>query len=170
MNGGVSVENFLRSKDSKLIKKGLRSSSQQYGKYYDPFTSYQQDIAQHSMDRVKMRKHRVLRPRRCEWGTCSEVALGLCHFGGGEQATTPCDLHISTILLSTEHLIDADTANIITIMFECANLPPIPLDWLANWLSTLNLQEISSVGSPGMPALLGSLHAVSATLREVPHA
>jgi uncharacterized membrane protein YgcG len=87
-----------------------------------------------------------------------------------DHATTPCNPCLSTILLSiAEHLIDADTANIITIMFERGDLSPIAYDWLANWSSILSLQEISSVARPlTRAALLEALQAVSATVRDVP--
>jgi len=87
-----------------------------------------------------------------------------------DHATTPCNPCLSTILLSIAgHLIDADTANIITIMFERGDLSPIAHDWLANWSSILSLQEISSVARPlTRAALLEALQAVSATVRDVP--
>ena len=87
-----------------------------------------------------------------------------------DHATTPCNPCLSTILLSVaEHLIDADTANIITIMFERGDLSPIAHDWLTNWSSILSLQEISSVVRPlTRAALLEALQAVSATVRDVP--
>jgi len=87
-----------------------------------------------------------------------------------DHATTPCNPCLSTILLSIAgHLIDADTANIITIMFERGDLSPIAHDWLANWSSILGLQEISSVARPlTRAALLEALQAVSATVRDVP--
>jgi hypothetical protein len=87
-----------------------------------------------------------------------------------DHATTPCNPYLSTILLSiAEHLVDADTSNVITIMFERGDLSPIAHDWLANWSSILGLPEISSVARPlTRTALLDALQAVSATVRDVP--
>ena len=87
-----------------------------------------------------------------------------------DHATTPCNPYLSTILLSiAEHLVDADTANVITIMFERSDLSPIAHDWLTNWSSILSLSEISSVARPlTRTALLDALQAVSATVRDVP--
>ncbi|KAF8272710.1 hypothetical protein EI94DRAFT_1717755 [Lactarius quietus] len=74
---------------------------------------------------------------------------------------TPCNPYLSTILLSiAEHLVDADTANIINVMFERGDLSPIAHDWLT---------KISSVARPlTRTALLDALQAVSATVRDVP--
>ena len=87
-----------------------------------------------------------------------------------DHNTTPCNPFLSTVLLSiAEHLIDADTASIITTMFERGDLSPIAHDWLTNWSSILSLQEISSVARPLTRAtLLEALQAVSATVRDVP--
>lgn len=87
-----------------------------------------------------------------------------------DHANTPCNPYLSTILLSTaEHLVDSDTANIVTIMFERGDLSPISHDWLTNWSSILGLSEISSVARPlTRTALLDALQAVSATVRDVP--
>ncbi|KAI0255431.1 hypothetical protein BJV78DRAFT_1326174 [Lactifluus subvellereus] len=87
-----------------------------------------------------------------------------------DHASTPCNPYLSTILLSiAEHLVDSDTANIITIMFERGDLSPMSHDWLANWSTILGLPEISSVARPlTRTALLDALQAVSATVRDVP--
>jgi tuberous sclerosis protein 2 len=87
-----------------------------------------------------------------------------------DHTSTPCNPYLSTILLSVaEHLVDSDTANIITIMFERGDLSPITHDWLANWSSILSLPEISSVARPlTRTALLDALQTVSATVRDVP--
>ena len=54
-------------------------------------------------------------------------------------------------------------------MFDRGDLSPIAHEWLANWSSILNLPEISSVARPlTRAALLDTLQAVSATVRDVP--
>jgi len=87
-----------------------------------------------------------------------------------DHASTPCNPYLTTILLSIAvHLVDSDTANIITTMFERGDLSPIADDWLVNWSSILSLPEISSVARPlTRTALFDALQAVSATVRDVP--
>jgi tuberous sclerosis 2 len=87
-----------------------------------------------------------------------------------DHASTPCNPFLSTILLSiAEHLVDSDTANIINVMFDRGDLSPMAHEWLANWSSIFNLPEISSVARPlTRAALLDTLQAVSATVRDVP--
>ncbi|KAH9960287.1 hypothetical protein BC827DRAFT_1208521 [Russula dissimulans] len=87
-----------------------------------------------------------------------------------DHANTPCNPYLTTILLSiADHLVDSDTANIITTMFEHGDLSPIADDWLTNWSSILSLPEISSVARPlTRTALFDALQAVSATVRDVP--
>ncbi|KAI9512139.1 hypothetical protein F5148DRAFT_1297624 [Russula earlei] len=87
-----------------------------------------------------------------------------------DHNSTPCNPCLTAVLLSiAEHLVDSDTANIITIMFERGDLSPIADNWLANWLSILSLPEISSITRPlTRTALFDALQAVSATVRDVP--
>ncbi|KAI0056865.1 hypothetical protein BV25DRAFT_1532763 [Artomyces pyxidatus] len=87
-----------------------------------------------------------------------------------DHATTPSNPLLSTILLSiSDHLVDADTAKLITIMVERGDLSPITLDWHSNWTAILGKPTIANISRPlTRTTLLDALQEVFAFVRDVP--
>ncbi|THH18707.1 hypothetical protein EW146_g2322 [Bondarzewia mesenterica] len=94
----------------------------------------------------------------------------LCYLLDRDHAKTPSNPLLSTILLSiSDHLVDSDTAKLITIMFEREDLSPINFDWISNWNRILCNTSFCTPKRPRTRlVVLESLQAAVAFVKDVP--
>ncbi|KZP30104.1 hypothetical protein FIBSPDRAFT_1038454 [Athelia psychrophila] len=75
----------------------------------------------------------------------------------------------TTLLCVADHLSDADTAKLPTVMFEQHDLSPTSSEWLSNWKNLLgNSSLLSSSRSLTRAAIMNALEAVYESVKDMP--